>query len=254
MSSTYKILQLTDLHLFKKDELLHGVSTNDNFQSVIDKIFHSDHVAQPDVIFLTGDLSQDEHSDSYRKIVAALNEFDIPICWIPGNHDCVDAMTPVFELAKNFQRGNVLDLERWRFIFLNTKLDRSVAGRLSKLELFRLEEILAKPSSQQKNIALVMHHPPVAVDSGLMDPIMLTNADELLKLLLPHKNVKLMMAGHVHNDYSLSYEHLAIETAPATCMQFVKNADDIDIEHKIGYKIYEFTDTDYQANAALWSA
>ena len=249
----HTVLQLTDLHLFKCAELLcHGVSTNKNFQEVIARQFHH-HDAYPDVIFLTGDLSQDEHADAYRIIVETLDHFNIPICWIPGNHDCVATMTPVFEASKNLRRGDVLDLGNWRFVFLNTQLIGSVAGKLSDKELLRLEGVLTQASSQQKNIALVMHHPPVAVDSGLMDSSMLTNADNLFELLLPYNNVKLILTGHVHQDYSLSYQNIAIETAPATCLQFSKKANDIDIKRQMGCKTFEFTDAGYQAKSVTWA-
>ena len=34
------------------------------------------------------------------------------------------------------------------------------------------------------------------------------------------KNVKLVICGHVHEDYSFKHNNVMIESAPATCLQW----------------------------------
>ncbi len=60
-----------------------------------------------DLIFLTGDLSQDETHQSYEKITEQLSQLNAPVYWIPGNHDNVTHMETVFNQADNFSAHDV---------------------------------------------------------------------------------------------------------------------------------------------------
>ncbi|MDY7016486.1 MAG: metallophosphoesterase, partial [Cyanobacteriota bacterium] len=80
------VAQITDTHLFAdRDRQLYNVPTAKSFAAVLEKLRQLD--PQPDVLLLTGDLSQDMTPESYRHLNAALQPFEIPTYWLPGNHD-----------------------------------------------------------------------------------------------------------------------------------------------------------------------
>src|SRR3990167_3251002 len=146
--NTVKILQISDTHLFENDELtLLGIKTNKKFEAVIAKIRGED-IHDTHMIFLTGDISQDETKASYQKAANYLSALKIPIYWIPGNHDHLPHCESVFKNAKNFFRTAQLSFLHWHVIFLNTKLEGADEGYLSPLELKRLNQTIASaPSS-----------------------------------------------------------------------------------------------------------
>lgn len=248
-SNKFKVIQITDCHLFKDDSLMREVPTFATFNAVIDRI-KKEELEDTDAIFLTGDISQDETKESYQRIVAALKDLNKKIYWIPGNHDSIETATPIFEEYPSFVRANYFNIADWSFIFLNTKKDGTDSGFLPEYELENLQKSLEK--NKDKSLAIVMHHHPAAFGTPLLDSCMLMNPDPFWEILAKYP-VKLIICGHVHNDYSFKYnESIMIEAAPATCIQFPKGAAELKFENKIGYKTYYFEKNNYVAKAVLW--
>ncbi|HSW93787.1 MAG TPA: metallophosphoesterase, partial [Gammaproteobacteria bacterium] len=78
----FKVVQITDCHLFKDNSCMFDVPTNQTFNQVIEQI-KKEELHDTDAIFLTGDLSQDESKESYQRIVDALQDTSKNIYWIP---------------------------------------------------------------------------------------------------------------------------------------------------------------------------
>ena len=243
----FKIIQITDTHLFQDNQIMHGANCNLTFANVIEHIKKNE-MADANAIFLTGDLSQDESEKSYQILAEALSNIDIPIFWIPGNHDSIETMKHVFDDA-SFIQAKMFRAENWEFIFLNTKKDDTHEGYLSDSELSYFKNELAK-IDKKKSVAVIMHHHPIEVGTPMMDSYILINKKEFWDAAA--KRVKLVICGHVHNDYSFQYGTTNIEAAPATCMQWTKGATGLDKENLIGYKTYLFEDGNYSAKAILW--
>jgi 3',5'-cyclic-AMP phosphodiesterase len=247
-SGTVKVIQITDTHLFATDELdIFGVKSNLKFKEVVDKILDEDsHDA--DMIFLTGDISQDETADSYQKVISILAKINLPIYWIPGNHDNIAQLESVFKNAKNCIQGRNLLLAHWNLIFLNTKMDGTAEGYLSQSELQFLENTLRKNDNKT---AIVMHHHPAPVGTPFIDSYILRNRDEFWDIVTGSK-VQLIICGHVHGDYKFKYNNIVIESSPATCLQWQKGTKNLEIDTKIGYKIYYFHHDHYSTVSKLW--
>lgn len=96
--SPLSIAQITDIHLFtdEKQKLL-GLPTTQSFQAVIEQLTSLQ--PRPDLLLLTGDLSQDGTPESYERLQNLLIPLAIPAYWLPGNHDCMSAMQQVLNRA-----------------------------------------------------------------------------------------------------------------------------------------------------------
>lgn len=246
----FKVIQITDCHLFKDDSLMLDVPTNKTFNAVIEHI-KKEELQDTDAIFLTGDLSQDESKESYQRIVNLLGDIKKNIYWIPGNHDCITTMSNVFSENNQFIHTNHFHTDHWAFIFLNTKIDRNDYGFLSDLELDKLRRSLNQNSD--KSIAIVMHHQPAPVGTPMIDHCMLQQANLFWEAISSY-SVKVILCGHVHGDYSVKYnEQVTIEASPATCIQWVKGSIQPKFENKMGYKIYHFKKNNYVAKARIWN-
>lgn len=246
-----KIIQITDTHLFSDSRaMLFQSECNSNFQKVIKQIAINE-LKDLDLILLTGDLSQDETEESYNKIVRALADFAVPIFWIPGNHDNLEIISSTLKKA-SFYHLRELDLKFWKLIFLNTKCPGMEAGFLEPVEMHALQKAIKEAELQDKNVALIMHHHPISVSTPLIDEYILKNNADFWDVVAKTR-VKLIICGHVHNDYTLNHMNISLESGPATCFQFVKGADKLEIEHLIGYKKYNFINNQYNAQSFLWN-
>src|SRR5690606_16615934 len=123
-------------------------------------------------------------------------------------------------------------------------------GYLNDFELANLKNELTKAPSGE-NIAIVMHHHPYAVETPLTDEYILKNNSDF-KTILNGSNVKLIICGHVHGDYSIKENHVTMESSPATCLQWPKGTKSLNIDRRIGYKIYFFNEGNYKTTTRLW--
>lgn len=244
-----KVIQISDTHFFADDNNeIHGVKSNAKFEEIMKKI--NEDIHDTDMIFLTGDISQDETNESYEKIAAHLSKFEIPIYWIPGNHDDPVRLKNIFSDAKYFNRTSSLSSKDWHFIFLDTRIENREDGWLSSSELDLLRnELLASPGD--KRGAIVMHHHPAPVGTPLIDNYILQNENDFWNIASDSR-IELIICGHVHGDYKFKYKNIMIESSPATCLQWKKGAKDMIIENEIGYKIYHFDKKGYTSTTKIW--
>jgi 3',5'-cyclic-AMP phosphodiesterase len=211
------VAQITDTHLFADDdqEML-GCRTAATLQSVVDQIGQLP--AKPDVLLLTGDLSQDETPESYQRLQRSITPLGIPTYWLPGNHDQEVAVmeqvlrSDLISSHKSFQIGS------WAFILLNSMLHRQVQGRLLPETLRLLDQQLQQFSHQPTLVAL--HHPPLPVEAEWMNKIGLENPEDLFTVLDRHPQVKLVVFGHIHQEFEDWRNGVRYLGAPSTCVQF----------------------------------
>jgi 3',5'-cyclic-AMP phosphodiesterase len=214
MSQPLRVAQITDTHLFSDDrqEML-GCRTNLSFQTVIDRIRQLQ--PQPDLLLLTGDLTQDETIASYEYLRSLIDPLEIPTYWIPGNHDQGLAdMEQVLNSAfispdKQFQQGG------WNFILLNTMGIGLVQGRLSAEELTRLEQQL----QHEQPTIVVLHHPPLPVGAECMDRIRLENSAEFFEIIDRFPQIKLVVFGHIHHTFEQQRKSVQYIGTPSSCVQ-----------------------------------
>jgi 3',5'-cyclic-AMP phosphodiesterase len=209
------IAQLTDTHLFAdgNQEML-GCRTNSSFESVMAAIAQLH--PSPDLLLLTGDLSQDETVESYRYLRSHIDPLQIPTYWIPGNHDqgLLDMEqvlnSAIISTDKEFQTGN------WNFVLFNTMMSGKVQGRLSIAELTRLEQQL---QTHSQPTLVILHHPPLPVGAACMDQIRLENSDELFAILDRFPHVKIVLFGHIHHATEQLRGNVRYIGTPSTCVQ-----------------------------------
>lgn len=210
------IAQVTDMHLFadESQELL-GMPTMRSFQAVVECLEKLR--ADLDLLLLTGDLSGDGTLESYENVQNLLSPLQIPTYWLPGNHDCAIAMRQVLNfrlisLRKSFERG------RWNFVLLNSSVSKYMHGHLSATSLHWLDSQLKIMSNQPTLVAL--HHPPYHVNSQWLDGSTLENPEELFAVLDRHPQVKLVVFGHIHQEFHYQRNDVYYLGTPSTCIQF----------------------------------
>ncbi|MBA2711277.1 MAG: metallophosphoesterase [Tatlockia sp.] len=245
-----KIIQLTDTHLFSNDSLLFGVNCNRTFDIVTNNLFKNE-LHDTDLILLTGDLSQDESFGSYQHLINTFKPYQVPVFWIPGNHDNLNLMNIAFSVSPLFFRRDQLELKHWIFIFLNTQLEGSINGFINQHDLILIKNGIKKAALLNKKIALIMHHHPVSLGTPLIDKYFINNQEELWKII-GNTKVELAICGHVHGDYTLHHNNVKVESAPATCFQFKKGSTTLEIENLVGYKTHYFELGNHRSKSVIW--
>jgi Icc protein len=227
--SPLRVVQITDVHLFADSrQLLLGLPTTESFQVVLKQL---DALApRPDLLLLTGDLSQDGKPESYRMLQTLLSPLRIPTYWLPGNHDCLPAMEPILDCSvispqKSFQAGG------WCFVLLNSQVPGCVHGCLDTKSLEWLDQQLTAMSEYPALVGL--HHPPFIIGSNWLDGSSLQNSHDLFAVLDRHPQVKLVMFGHIHQEYSQQRHGVQYLGTPSTCIQFEPHSSNfaLDQEH-----------------------
>jgi Icc protein len=220
-TSSIKILQLSDFHLFaKKERQLAGVQTFATLTAIIEKVKQNLNLFTPDFIAITGDISQDNTLESYKHARNFLKDLPYPMTAIPGNHENIDHFFSSF--IQSMQTAKKITLGNWQLLFLNSHWPGKVAGLLSQSELDFLSDALR--NSGDKFTIIFVHHHILPVGCQWLDNLNLSNSNEFLKIIRPHKNIKAIVSGHVHQEHTQIKNDFHFITTPSTCFQFAKNS------------------------------
>jgi Icc protein len=210
-----KIAHITDCHLFSDGTGTYfSVNTADNFQKTLDYLA----TLELDAIIFGGDLTQD-HSDASYQLFAKLvaeSTLSVPLFWLPGNHDELQAFDKITH--SQILGAKHIQLQGADVLLVNSK-GKTPAGWCDSLHLRELQQVLVHSSDQ---VLVFCHHHPLPIN-GYLDKHMLENGPELLNCLVNSEKVAGLIHGHVHNEYSYDYRALKVVATPATSIQFSKH-------------------------------
>jgi len=221
-----RLLQISDTHLFadSKHELL-GLKTQASFVAVVKKI-KSESVS-PDLIVLSGDLSQDASEESYKRLAKEIGKLKKPTYWAVGNHDDYRMMRKSFENTV-CDPNKCIIVGKWQIIILNSQKSGEVEGHVSQKELDFLEKCLN--DNNQHYAIVMMHHHPLLVGSAWVDKLCIDNPAELMDVVDRFAQVKAIAFGHVHQEFQSEHNGVKYFATPSTSVQFVSNQDEFGID------------------------
>lgn len=235
-ASPLLVAQITDTHLFAEpDRTWKGLSTAYTLKAVLEHLQQIE--PQPDLLLLTGDLSQDETPESYELLISLISPLKIPAYWIPGNHDNLWVMQQILDKPpicseKSFQVGN------WQFLLLSSVEAGCSGGRISPESLDWLDAHLQQTGDRPVMIAL--HHHPLAIASEIMDGMMLHNADEFFAIVDRYPQVKIVLCGHIHQEFHQHRGSVTYLGTPSTCIQLLPKSNPIIVDHiPPGFRLLE---------------
>jgi Icc protein len=222
-----RLLQLTDTHLYADPaKRMFGIDTYQTLSDVVDAALEAD---PPDLVILSGDVSQDESPRSYERVYEIVRRFRVPIYYIPGNHDLPRVMAQEFTQATPpFREERSITVGNWLFVLLDSTIEGHVEGALSDAELARLDQTLA---AYPNHFSLVcLHHNPFSIGSGAFNEIGCANGDELFAVIDQYKNVRIVLCGHVHQEFADKRAGVTLLASPSTCIQFKPRSVDFALD------------------------
>lgn len=151
---------------------------------------------RPDVLVVSGDVADHGLPEEYDAARAWLDRWPGTLAVCPGNHDVRDA----FVRGLDTPARSVVEAGGHRFVMLDSLIDavddeRIDEGRLGNEQLAWLESELV--ASHQPTF-VVLHHPPLTIGIGLMDPIRLLDGAPLGAVVARHPHVLGTLVGHAH--------------------------------------------------------
>lgn len=177
---------------------------------------------RPDIVLFTGDLAESGRPEEYAAACRLLNEFDLPLAVIPGNHDRRETFAAAFaDGPAHSGRSPFLHfvLEDWplRLIGLDTTVPGESRGALCEA---RLDWIAARlGEAPDRDTVIFMHHPPFATGIGFMDAIACANGDRLAELVAAHGRVVRVLCGHVHRPVHAAFGGTIASICPGVAYQ-----------------------------------
>ena len=172
---------------------------------------------RPDLMLLTGDLTEFGDAESFATLRATLAPLGVP-CWpIPGNHDQRDTLIAAFPAA-GMHDGFVqyaIEAEGLCILMLDTFEPGRHGGAFCGARARWLSEQLAARPTTPTLIA--MHHPPFASGIAWMDPD-LDEAwlDRFAGAIAGHAQIVGITTGHVHRAATTRWRGHTVTICPST--------------------------------------
>lgn len=214
------IAQISDLHFLRKGVLSFGkVDTHAHLKRCVEAIQAFE--PSPDVILITGDLTNDGDLPAYQALVDLLAPLDLPVYPIPGNHDDRELMRAVFPAIDQLSPAGPLHyaIEDWplRIIALDSSVDGKIYGRLGEAQLDWLSRTL--DADRNKPTLVMLHHPPFKTGIVHMDYSMLCDGEAFAKVIGEHSQVERVLCGHVHRAIQTRFAGTIAQIAPGIAHQ-----------------------------------
>jgi 3',5'-cyclic AMP phosphodiesterase CpdA len=176
---------------------------------------------QPDAILVSGDLADNGADVEYERVRELLAPLQAPAYVLPGNHDDRRTLRRHFGLpgADAEPVCYSVDFGPLRLVVLDSTLPGEDRGTLDAKRLAWLDAELAAAPEQLTLIA--MHHPPLLIGVPAWDEIGLAaEARRLLgEVVEGHRQVRRIVAGHVHHTIAGELTSRAVLTVPSTYVQ-----------------------------------
>ncbi|GAA5315014.1 MAG: 3',5'-cyclic-AMP phosphodiesterase [Candidatus Pelagadaptatus aseana] len=229
-----RLLQVTDCHLgAESGEDLLGMDTDEGFHDVMTLLQQRETAI--DLLVASGDIANKGQQNSYHRFLDLIQQYvQVPMAWLPGNHDLPSLMQSI---GAGRIQSDVVQLDAWQIILLDSSVLGSEGGSLSEAELQRLENLLA--SSDKHNLIFV-HHQPVPVGSAWVDTYVIDNAERLFAVLDRFDHVRAIVFGHVHQDFEAERNGVRFYATPSTCIQFKPGQEDFAVDRQMpGYRWFD---------------
>ena len=168
---------------------------------------------RPDLLLLTGDVSEDASFESYGWVSATMCSIGAPVLALPGNHDDPQTMTRYFPNGP--WGGPRFHSEKsWQLVLLDSTQPNEIAGQFPEGHLEGLRKGLAQ--TQAEHILVALHHQPVEVGSPWIDKYALQEPAALLQIIEQDPRVRCVTWGHIHQDFSADFGGVQLLGSPST--------------------------------------
>lgn len=251
-AASVRLVQFSDTHLLQDPAgSIRGARTLPRLQACIAHAIR--HFAPYDAVLLTGDIVHDEPA-AYGFIDLLLGDSTVPVLLIPGNHDIPAEMHRRFAHAPFQVGGEWHSANGWQVLLLESWFAESTNGE-GQLGASQLQEVdRALGASQAPHSFVVLHHPPVPMDSPALDELGLLDGPQLSAAVDRHPRVRGVCWGHAHQGLDLYRAgDVRFMCTPATSMQFKPRDASFAVDDRPpGYRVIDLRGDGSIASEVVW--
>ncbi len=202
------IVQLSDLHVGSQFQ-------PEVFETVVKEV----NELNPDVIVITGDLTNQGLMKEYEKCKSLLTKFNTKkIIFISGNHDYRNTGYLLFKKFFPFETINELDNDIVLVTVGTARPDRN-NGEVGYRQNLWLERTMKKYKDKVKIVA--MHHHLIPIPDTGSDEITVVDAGDVLRTVLDTR-VDLVLCGHKHRPWAWNFGKLTVVNAGTATSERVR--------------------------------
>src|SRR5690606_25621360 len=194
------IAQITDLHIQLGGKHVEQIQAAAHLAACVQTLNLPK--PRPDLVVITGDLTEHGRKEEYLQLKPLLAQLDIPFVLIPGNHDSPATLREVFHDHGYLQSPSpfiqyAIDTWPLRIVGLDTTVPMRSEGGLCAERLNWLADTLAQ--APDTPTVVLMHHPPFQTGIRQMDELgLLTGRDAFADIIAPYRNIERILCGHLH--------------------------------------------------------
>ena len=215
------IAQMTDIHIgFAPDERPEEYNRV-RFRATLRRLL--DGPNRPDMLVLSGDITDNGDLDSFEKTAELLAECPFPVWPMVGNHDTREALVQAFPQVR-LDGGFLhyaLESDGLRILLLDTFEPGRHGGAFCEARAAWLTTQLdAAPDTPT---LIFMHHPPVVSGIDWMDPVQ--DEDWIRRfgaVVEGHEQILAIHCGHLHRPLATTFRdiplHVTSSVAPLVAM------------------------------------
>ena len=202
------IVQISDLHIGSQ-------FLQEKFDILVEEV----NQLHPDVIVVTGDLTNEGLMKEYEKCKTLLAKFNTKkIFSISGNHDYRNTGYLLFKKFFPFEAVNELDNDVVLVTIGTARPDRN-EGEVGYRQNLWLERTMKKYKDKVKILA--MHHHLIPIPDTGSDQLTVVDAGDVLRTILD-TGVDLVLCGHKHRPWVWNFGKLMVVNAGAATSERVR--------------------------------
>ncbi|WP_407413233.1 metallophosphoesterase family protein [Methanobrevibacter sp.] len=181
------IVHISDLHIskdaFDEEVFLKAVSEINNLK--------------PDMIILTGDITNSGYYREYQRAIEYLALFEAPLFAIPGNHDSRNLGYQSFEELVGERSWKLTKDDEFTVIGLDSSAHDENRGHIGIPQQLWMEHQLDECVVNNRFSIVALHHHVISIPDTGRERNVLSDAGDILKTLTTHE-VDLVLSGHKH--------------------------------------------------------
>ncbi|MDL2246861.1 metallophosphoesterase [Methanobrevibacter sp. OttesenSCG-928-K11] len=181
------IVHISDLHICKYH------FNEEVFLKAVDEI----NELKPDMILLTGDITNEGYYREFLKAKEYLSLFDAPLYAIPGNHDSRNLGYESFEELIGERSWRLTKNNNFTVIGVDSSSPDVNGGNIGRPQQLWMDSQLDECLNDSNFTIVAMHHHVIPIPETGRERNVLSDAGDILKTLIDHK-VDVVLCGHKH--------------------------------------------------------
>ena len=227
------IAQMTDIHIgFAPDEKPEELNRV-RFRATLRRLLEGPN--RPDMLVLSGDVTDRGDPESFEKLAADLAEVPFPVWPMVGNHDTRDALLEVFPqvaLDGGFLQY-AIEGDGLRVLLLDSlELGRHAGAFCEARAAWLTAQLDAAPDTPT---LIFMHHPPVVSGIQWMDP---EPGEQWIQRFAAavrgRSQIVAIHCGHLHRPLATTFQGIPLGVTPSVAPLVAMDLRPIDPDHPDG--------------------